>query len=123
MPGPRDELLLAVLLCLYSCIFLYHRSYDAVILALPLLYCVDRARGLRQGRAVWYKAMATGLLLVLNFPRGGLLLRFADWSRNSGLAGRLVQIVVLPYCTWVLLGTLCLLWYLDRPSSRNEGLH
>ena len=67
--------------------------------------------------------MATGLILVLNFPRGGLLLRFADWSRTSGLAGRLVQIIVLPYCTWILLGTLGLLWCLDRSSSRNEGLH
>ena len=40
---PIDELRLAVLLCLFSCVFLYHRSYDSVILALPLFYCVDRA--------------------------------------------------------------------------------
>jgi len=119
--GPRDELLLAVLLCVYSCIFLYHRSYDGVILALPLLYCVVRARGPGQARAAWYKWMATGLILVLNFPRGGLLLRFADWSTTSGLAGRLVQIVVLPFCTWILLFTFCFLWYLDRQSGRHES--
>ena len=64
--------------------------------------------------------MATGLILVLNFPRGGLLLRFADWSRTSGLLGRLVQIVVLPYCTWILLGTLGLIWYLERPAGRGK---
>ena len=116
--GPRDERLLAVLLCVYSCIFLYHRSYDGVILTLPLLYCVDRARSLTQGKAAWYKAMATGLILVLNFPRGGLLLRFADWSQTAGLAGRLVQIIVLPCCTWILLLTFCLLWYLDRRPGR-----
>jgi hypothetical protein len=113
----RNELLLAVLLCIYSCIFLYHRSYDSVILALPLLYCVDRSRRVPQEGAYVYKMLATGLVLVLNFPRGGLLLRFADWSRTGGLAGRLVQTIVLPYCTWILLGSLLLLWYLERFSS------
>ena len=60
--------------------------------------------------------MATGLLLVLNFPRGALLLRFADWTLTAGLAGRLAQMVVLPICTWILLGTFGLLWSLERPA-------
>ena len=68
---PRDERLLAVLLCLYSCIFLYHRSYDGVILMLPLLYCVVRAREAGQGRAVLYKAMATGCSWCSTSPGEG----------------------------------------------------
>jgi len=109
-----DELRLAVLLCVFSCVFLYHRSYDALILALPIFYCVNRARDENQGRAVMYKAVATGLVLVLNFPRGGVLIRLSNWSQGSGLAGRLVQILVLPYCTWLLLASLFMLWYLAR---------
>ncbi|HWT83116.1 MAG TPA: glycosyltransferase family 87 protein, partial [Candidatus Methylomirabilis sp.] len=111
---PVDELRHAVLLCLFSCVFLYHRIYDSVILALPIFYCVDRAREESHRRAILYKAVATGLVLVLNFPRGGVLIRLSNWSQSSGLAGRLVQILVLPYCTWILLASLFLLWYLGR---------
>ena len=114
--GPRATLRLAVLLCIYSCVFLYHRSYDALILALPLFYCVDCARNETQGRRFLYKAVATGLVLVLNFPRGGVLIRLSNWTQTSGLVGRLVQIVVLPYCTWILLASLFLLWHLGRES-------
>ncbi len=114
--SPEDKLRLVVLLCLYSCVFLYHRSYDALILALPLFYCVDRARDESRSRAFLYKGVATGLVMVLNFPRGGALIRLSNWSQTSGLAGRLVQIVVLPYCTWILLASLLLVWYLGRQT-------
>ena len=97
--------------------FLYHRSYDSLILALPLFYCVDWARMMQPSdRRFLYKAVATGLVLVLNFPRGGVLIRLSNWTQTSGLVGRLVQILVLPYCTWILLASLFLLWYLGRES-------
>ncbi|MGC1722024.1 MAG: hypothetical protein WA746_23805, partial [Isosphaeraceae bacterium] len=117
---PVDELRLAVLLCLFSCVFLYHRCYDSVILALPLFYCVDRVRDQSRRRAIMYKAVATGLVLVLNFPRGGVLIRLSNWSQSSGLAGRLVQILVLPYCTWILLTSMFLLWYLGHEPRGIE---
>jgi Glycosyltransferase family 87 len=117
---PVDELRHAVLLCLFSCVFLYHRSYDSVILALPLFYCVDRARVQGHCGAVMYKAVATGLVLVLNFPRGGVLIRLSNWSQSSGLAGRLAQILVLPYCTWILLTSMFLLWYLGHEPRGIE---
>jgi hypothetical protein len=116
---PRDDLLAAVLLCLYSCNFLYHRIYDAVIVALPIFYCVERARQSCGARATIYKGIATGLVLVLNFPRGGALLRLAQWSRDAGILGRLFQIVAMPYCTWILLISLCLLWYLGRRPEQE----
>jgi len=118
---PVDKLWHAVMLCVFSCLFLYHRSYDSLILALPIFYCVDRARDESQRRAIMYKAIATGLVLVLNFPRGGVLIRLSNWSLSSGLAGRLVQILVLPYCTWILLTCLFLLWYLG-PEPRRIAL-
>ena len=67
-----------------------------------------------------YKAVATGLVLVLNFPRGGVLIRLSNWSQSSGLAGRLVQILVLPYCTWILLTSMFLLWYLGQEPCGIE---
>ena len=111
---PADRLRLAVLLCLYSCVFLYHRSYDSVIVALPLFYCVSRARDESQRRAIAYKLVATGLMLVINFPRGGVLIRVSNWSQSSGLAGQTGPDSRLPCCTWILLASMFLLWYFGR---------
>jgi hypothetical protein len=113
-PRQRDDRLLAVLLCLYSCLFLYHRIYDAVIVALPLVYCLEQARSSLRAVANTYRAIATGLILVLNFPRGGLMLRFAEWTQHNGLLGRLAQVAILPCCTWILLAAFGMLWFLGR---------
>ena len=94
--NPGGELLLAALLCIYSCIFLYHRIYDAVILALPLYYCMQRAMIEPASRAAFYRTIATAFVLVLNFPRGGVMVRLASWSQQGGLAGRLFQVFLLP---------------------------
>ena len=37
------EVLFVTLLCVFSCVFLYHRIYDSLILTLPLFYCVAQA--------------------------------------------------------------------------------
>ena len=118
---PGSELLFVTLLCIVSCVFLYHRIYDSLILALPLVYCVMQAResGARQR---WvYKAMASALILVMNLPRGALLHKLASWTLSHGPVGRLVQIFVLPACTWILLATICLLWFLGR--RERERVH
>lgn len=112
-----DEFRLAVLLCVYSCLFLYHRMYDTVVLALPLFHCVRKAGQETGRRAAAYRWIATGIILVMNFPRGGVLIRLADWSQHSGLAGRAVQVVVLPYGTWVLLAALFGLWWLEAAGT------
>jgi hypothetical protein len=118
--NPGGELLLAALLCIYSCLFLYHRIYDGVILALPLYYCMQRATFEPAVRAAVYRTIATAFVLVLNFPRGGVMVRLADWSQHGGLTGRLFQIFLLPYCTWVLLLALFVLWLLGRqPTSKS----
>ncbi|MFO0892078.1 MAG: glycosyltransferase family 87 protein [Isosphaeraceae bacterium] len=117
----RDDRLLSVLLCLYACLFLYHRIYDAVIVALPMAYCLEMARTSPRIRANVYRAIASGLVLVLNFPRGGVLLSFTAWTEQAGAIGRLAQFVLLPYCTWILLASFGLLWYLDRRSLMDVG--
>ena len=119
--NPGCEVLFVTLLCVFSCVFLYHRIYDSLILTLPLFYCVARAResGKRQGLA--YKAIATGLILVMNLPRGAVLHKLASWTLSQGLAGRLVQIIVLPVCTWILLAAFCWLWFLGRRQDMADA--
>ena len=81
-------------------VFLYHRDYDTVILALPLVYCAARARsepGLA-GRLFAGCALAIYSILYLNLP---LLMFLTAKSQEWGLVGRLIQATLLPYATWL----------------------
>jgi hypothetical protein len=87
------------LVALYSMVFLYHRDYDTLILALPLVYCVGRARA-EPGttrRLFAICAVAIYIILYLNLP---VLMFLTAKSREWGLAGRLIQASLLPYATW-----------------------
>jgi hypothetical protein len=96
------------LVALYSVVFLYHRNYDAVILALPLAYCAGQARA-AGGAARWlFTACAVAILLVLYLDLA-LLREVFQWSQARGVWGRVVQAVVLPYATWsILIAMVCL---------------
>jgi hypothetical protein len=119
--NPGCEVLFETLLCVFSCVFLYHRIYDSLILTLPLFYCVAQARESGKTHGLVYKAIATGLILVMNLPRGAVLHKLATWTMSHGLAGRLVQIIVLPVCTWILLAAFCWLWLLGRRQGKEEA--
>ena len=60
------------LVSLYSLLFLYHRVYDSVILALPLAYAVAHA-SLSRGRSRWLFVAATVFMLSILFMRRGWL--------------------------------------------------
>jgi hypothetical protein len=108
------------LVALFSTLFLYHRLYDTVILALPLVYCTSRAWS-EPGRARWpFAACAVTLLTILNV-RLGMLVRLTDGVQAES-AGRLVEALLLPYGTWLVLltmGTLELAerWQLGNPQA------
>ena len=102
---PADVALLFALTCTLSCLFLYHRLYDTIILALPLLYCASGARRSVGVRRMAYLAVAVSLVLVMNFPRGWRMWTLAEWSVGAGVAGRLVQVLVLPYPVWLLMAS------------------
>jgi hypothetical protein len=106
------------LVCVFSCLFLYHRVYDTVILTLPLMHACNRARQEYGWHRAAYALVVIGFLAVLNMPRGEPLQQLAQWSQSAGLAGRLVQIVVLPYATWMLF--ICLLVF--RSADRSRGV-
>jgi Glycosyltransferase family 87 len=97
------------LVALYSAIFLYHRSYDAVILVLPLVYCAGQAR-VAQGRTRYlFAACAVSVLAVLHLNID-LLRAMTSLSFESGpVWGRVLQGVVLPYGTWLIVLAMVLL--------------
>jgi hypothetical protein len=105
------------LVALYSTVFLYHRAYDTVILALPLVYSAGRAR-LANGPARWlFAGCAVAILLVLNL-NVTLLRSLTHLSLEWGGWGRVVQAVVLPYATWLILLAMLLL---VRGARAKEG--
>ncbi len=96
------------LVALYSVLFFYHRIYDTIILALPLVYCMGRAR-IAEGRSRRYFVLSVvSILLVMYMSTAGL--RFlTEASFNWGVWGRLVQATLLSYATWlILISIICL---------------
>ena len=91
------------LIFILACLFLYHRLYDAIVLAVPLTVAADQARRAYGWRRAGYALTVVGLLLVLNFPRGKGIRQLAAWSETAGLLGWSVQAIVLPYPIWILL--------------------
>jgi hypothetical protein len=111
------------LIGLYSTVFLYHRTYDMVILAPALVYSTGQAR-MAQGRARWlFAACALAVVFVLNLSID-YLRTMREWSLNWGAWGRVVQAVVLPCGTWlVLLAMACLVAATcTRPLAASEGV-
>jgi hypothetical protein len=109
---PHAEIQIA-LVCVYSCLFLYHRMYDTILLAFPLLLCSERARRESGWQRLAYSLTVIGFLLILNMPRGKPLHDLAGWSITAGIPGRLVQVIVLPFAVWVLLFALVVIRFGD----------
>jgi hypothetical protein len=106
------------LVALYAMLFLYHRNYDAVVLSLPLVYCTGRARSETGAARLLFATCATGMIAVLNM-RTNVLTEIAQSSIRQGMAGRLVQAMVLPASTWLVLGTMgALVWAEYRANRR-----
>jgi hypothetical protein len=88
------------LVALYAMVFLYHRSYDTVLLVLPLAYSAGQARAASGVRRYLFAACAVSILMVLYLDIE-FLRRIQGLSLGWGIWGRLVQATVLPYATWL----------------------
>jgi Glycosyltransferase family 87 len=97
------------LVLLYATIFLYHRLYDTVILALPMLHASGRARSER-GRTRWcFAGCAISILLTLAIfgrPLDALGRASLAWPPAAKI---LTQAIVLPCATWLILAAMGLL--------------
>jgi hypothetical protein len=114
----------ACVVSFFSLLFLYHRDYDTVILALPLAYCAEKVR-VTTGLLRWLYT-ACGLIAIAILYADALFLRLLT-QRSLGWEtwGPLVQATVLPYATWLSLLAMLLLAWATRIESelcRNDKL-
>jgi hypothetical protein len=108
------------LVALYSVVFLYHRTYDTLILALPFVYSVGQARAVRGRSRYLFAGCALAILLVWYLDIG-LLRTLREHSLDWGGLGRLVQAVVLPYATWLVVLTMIVLVVATRRAATAPG--
>jgi len=100
----------ACLVSFFSLLFLYHRDYDSVILALPLVYCAGKVR-VTTGPPRWLYTACGSMAIAILYADELYLRLLTQHSLGWGTWGRLVQATVLPYAMWlILLAILFLVW-------------
>src|SRR5262249_45351254 len=107
------------LVALFSMVFLYHRDYDSVILALPLVYCDRRAHTELGGVRRLFTGCAVGLVPII-FISAGFLRLLTNESQRWEIWGRLIQATLLPYRTWALLTVMVGLVTADSLARRSS---
>jgi hypothetical protein len=108
------------LVALYATVFLYHRTYDTVILVVPLVYCAARA-GLSRGAARWLLAACAAVILLVLYLDANLLTRVARISFEAGTWGQVLQAAVLPGATWLIVLAMILLAWGARLADPGRG--
>lgn len=94
----------------FSSIFLYHRTYDMVLLILPTLYAALHAEQFASAMQVRASACIAVLPLLVMFinPDGLKLLERASFT--LGVWGWMVQAVLLPLAIWLILAAFGTMW-------------
>jgi hypothetical protein len=105
--------------CTLGTFFLYHRIYDAVLLAPALIYCAAGVRHEVGWPRSLFMASTLAILAVMNMVRGLEYRHLSLWSIDAGIAGRFVQIFLLPYAMWCLIGLMAVLCFVQR--SNDQG--
>ena len=98
----RDPGIAPSLLALYAMLFFYHRIYDSMILAIPLLHSADRIRRVQGAVRSAYICCGLACLAALYTPVG-LLRTLTPRSTTWGPAGWLLQATVLAYADWAII--------------------
>ena len=97
------------LVSLYSIVFLYHRMYDAVMIAPALVYAVDQAKSQRR-RCRFLFASAVLSMLVLLYMRRKTLATLTNWvMAHHGVVATVVETMILPQGVWLILLSIVLL--------------
>jgi hypothetical protein len=106
------------MIALYAMLFLYHRLYDLLLLALPLVYVSGRARS-ATGQARWlYVGCAACMLVAMNtmpWMLSGARERVLNVDDSFSA---LLRVLVLPHLTWMVLTSLVLLLWAERAANR-----
>jgi hypothetical protein len=104
MPRPPASALVG--LC--SLLVLYHRDYDKVILAVPLVYCAGRVPE-TAGRPRCLFSTCGALVLAVLFMNSVVLNFLTRRSTHWGVWSGVVQATLLPYPIWLILIAMVLL--------------
>jgi hypothetical protein len=98
---------------IYSMMFLYHRIYDTILLALPLTYAFLRSQAnVPRAERRLYTLAGMAIAVVHQLPEWILIVLTKGPAHQSGL----VRAIVLPAPFWMLLVALILLERLEtRP--------
>ena len=110
----------SIVACL-SMLFLYHRQYDAIILVIPLVYTFSMALAVRDWRRWIYRACTLGIIGVLSEPMAQIG-RLIPFAQGSGILNRLVEAVVLPLGTWVIIAIAIALAIVERRGSAGDPM-
>jgi hypothetical protein len=110
------------LVALYAMTFLYHRDYDTVILALPLVHVAGQAQSGTSLPRRLPAVAATCVILILNYDYAWIEI-LSDLAAGPGLPARLLRAVMLPYPVWlILIAMICLAAEPSRPDDPSAGL-
>ena len=103
----------------YVMLCIYHRPYDAVILALPLVYAVAAARQSVGTACALFTVAGLAIIAAMNNYIGPVT-QLLKMSSGLGLADRLLQALLLPYPTYAVLIALVTLWAAARLQEHPE---
>jgi hypothetical protein len=110
----------ACLICFFSILFVYHRDYDAVILALPLVYCACNLPA-STSLSRWLHGACGLIVIAVLYVSAAHLRTLTQCSLSWGTWGRLVQATVLPCSTWLVLLAMVLLVRGARVALTQPG--
>lgn len=107
-----------VLVCLYTLLFLYHRNYDLVLLAVPLVFAVAALRDPRwAGGRRFFSAMGiVSLLAMYQYGKSATVL--VSRTEGGGAIAHALRAAVVPMSTWLLLLAIALFTFGVRASRR-----
>jgi hypothetical protein len=108
------------LISLYSVIFLYHRVYDAVMIAPALVYAISQTRRCHGWRRVSFSAATIMMMIVIYMNRDIMTNVRTYVVANHNVLSRISELVLLPYATWLILGSIAILFLTDRSDTAKK---
>ncbi|MBL8793702.1 MAG: hypothetical protein JNM56_07350 [Planctomycetia bacterium] len=96
----------------------YHRLYDFLLLTMPLVYSVGQAQNER-GRLRWLYTGCALALAAAVYTRLDMLKSLTDYAMQPGIVPWLVEALMLPYATWLMVAVVIGLSLAERWKS-NE---
>lgn len=119
--GRLSDAAMASLACIFSMLILYHRIYDAPILAVPIawLYLIARRTS---GRTRLLSGLGVLLLLPAWILNPKIIEMVLEKTSPLPLAGVIGKAVLIPYVTWsIFVAGIIILLVARAPRSEAEG--